>query len=315
MSQSNLERSEGLRLESRYRNLVRVIAALVTTIGCLVLVGWFFHIEFLVRGLPGYTHMRFNAALCLVIAGLGLWLRVAGAEGWSKKFGRLCGVFLFTVALLTLTEHAFGWNLHIDELLWKDTWSNAHGRMVLITSICFFFTGISLTSSLAERLWLVWVGPVSAVLCNLAAQWTLLDVIFRSDKGAGIAVHTAIALFLLSLGMILIPNRKGFLSTLTSMNSGGRMMRRLLPTATIVPLLVGWLRGEASQAGWFSEQSGTAVMVVAYSATLLGVVVCHFRRLHRTGTFSHAAGSQPILQPAYAFSIGSDRYRRMLQAA
>lgn len=274
MTQTNLDENERTRLEARHRILVRAIAASVVSVGCLVLAGWIFGIEILVQGRPGYNHMRFNTALCLVVSGVALWLTSIEGSEWRCRLAQFCGLFVFIVALSTLMEQTLGWDLHIDQLLWKDIWSASQpGRMVPITAICFGLVGIFLIFSRAERASLVGVAQFSAVLANLAAQWAVLDVIFRSDKASRVAIHTSLMLLVFSMGMLLTPCHEGFLAPLFGTTSGGRMLRRLLPTAILVPLAVGWMRWAAAQSDLIGDEAGIAIMVVVYSATLMAVIL------------------------------------------
>jgi signal transduction histidine kinase len=218
--------------------------------------------------------MRFNAALCLVVAGSGLWLIRTEGSKWRLKLARFCSVFIFTLAFLTLAEHAFGWDLHIDQLLWKDTWSQSQvGRMAPITAFSFCLAGIFFILFRASRTALVGAAQLVAIVACLTAQWAVLDVIFRSDKGVGIAAPAALALFALSMGMLLTPNHKGILGSLASSTSGGRTLRRMLPAATIAPLVVCALHWKAAQAGLIEEKSAIAAIVVGYSAILVAVTV------------------------------------------
>lgn len=156
MQPDNQKDRSRLRLESGYRALIGAIAALVMATGTLVLVGWVLGIEALVRLRPDYNPMRFNTALCLVASGGGVWLIAIRASKWRGRLARWLGVLVFATALLTLAEHLFGWDLHIDQLLWHDAFSPSQpGRMV----------------------------PNRAFLQDRLAQ-TLSDAIRRKERGA-----------------------------------------------------------------------------------------------------------------------------------
>src|SRR5580692_143136 len=113
---SNAER---LLLESRYRNLSKLIAAAVLATGAAVVLGWILGIEWILRLTPSANWMRFNAALCLMASGWGVWALAAG-QTRQKILARCLGIFVLLTALLTLSEHAFGWDLHLDQLFWRD---------------------------------------------------------------------------------------------------------------------------------------------------------------------------------------------------
>lgn len=263
-----------LRLESRYRTLVCVIAALVIAIGMSVLVGWVSGIELLVRLRPDYNPMRFNTALCLVISGAGVCLIAIGDLKWPGRLARCLGISVFAIASLTLAEHPFGWDFHIDQFLWRDTLSSSQpGRMVPVTAIFLVWTGLFLLLFASKRTPLIWMAQFAAIIANLTAQGAVLDLIFRSDEEGGVAGHTAAAIFILSIGMLLVPNRKGALAPLANSSAGGRTIRSLIPIVTLVPLAAGWLYLEASRYGLLTLGSGFVIVLVLYSGSLFLVTI------------------------------------------
>ncbi|MFZ0516971.1 MAG: PocR ligand-binding domain-containing protein [Acidobacteriaceae bacterium] len=262
------------RLESGYRALVGAIAALVMATGTLVLVGWVFGIEPLVRLRPYLNPMRFNTALCLLASGGGVWLIATGDSKWRGRLARCLGILVFAIALPNLAENLFGSNFDIDQLLWRDVWSPSQpGRMVLLTAIFLVWTGAFLLLSTSKRTPLIWAAQIAAILANLTAQGAILDLIFRSNKEEAAAGHTAAAMFALSVGMLLVPNRKGVLAPMTNTSAGGRIIRSLVPIATFVPLAAGGVYLEATRTGWLTWESGSVIVVLLYSASLMLVTI------------------------------------------
>ncbi len=262
-----------LLLESRYRNLSRIIAATVFATGAAVVLGWILGIEWILRLTPSANWMRFNAALCLMASGWGVWALAAG-QTRQKILARCLGIFVLLTALLTLSEHAFGWDLHLDQLFWRDIFSDYQpGRMVAQTAIFFVWTGAFLVLSTFEGRGPAWTGQIAAIVANLTAQGTVLNLIFREDKGRGAATHTVAAAFALSMGMLLVPNRWGGLAALSSGTGGGRVIRRLVPVATLAPLATGWIYLYATDIGWLTRGSGIVMMVMLYSGALLFITV------------------------------------------
>jgi PAS domain S-box-containing protein len=263
-----------VRLESRYRALVGAIAALVMATGTLVLVGWVFDIEPLVRLRSDFNPMRFNTALCLVASGGGVWLLATRDSKWRGRLARGLGILVFAIALLTLVENVFGWDFAIDQLLWHDAVSPSQpGRMVPVTALFLVWTGVFLLLSASKRTALIWTGQIAAILANLTAQGAVLDLIFRSNKEEATAGHTAAAMFALSVGMLLVPNRKSVLAPLANTSAGGRIIRSLVPIATLVPLAAGGVYLEATRSGLLTWGSGFVFVVLLYSASLLLVTI------------------------------------------
>ena len=68
-------------------------------------------------------------------------------------------------------------------------------------------------------------------------------------------------MFALSVGMLLVPNRKGILAPLTNTSAGGRIIRSLVPIATLVPLVAGWVYLEATRTGLLTWGSGFVIEI------------------------------------------------------
>ena len=261
-------------LQSRYRALVETVAMITTGTGVLVVAGWMLGIESLVRLHRDFNVMKFNTALCLIASGCGLLLLLRVRSKLPGVASRALGFLVLVIGGMSLLEALFGWNLHIDQLFFNDLrWHVDEPRMVPQTATFFVFTGLFLLVTGSLRRAVTWSGPVLALLANLTAQDAVLDLIFRPDKVEGAAGHTAGAVFALSMGMLLFPNPRGMLAPLLSKSAGGKMIRWLLPAATLVPLLTGWLYLEATRMRVLAPSAGIVGMVILYSAALVLITV------------------------------------------
>jgi PAS domain S-box-containing protein len=263
-----------LRLESRYGVLIDAIAVMAAATGVLVVTGWMLGIESLVRLRPDLNVMKFNTALCLVASGCGLWL-AAHATATSRTIAaRALGTFVLVIGAMSWLEQCLGWNLHIDRLFWNDLrWEQDTLRMVPPTAAFFVFAGSFLLVSTAKQRRVARLGPLAALLSNLAAQVAVLNLIFLTDKTNAAAGHTAGALLALSIAMLLFPSKLGMFSPLVKMTAGGRIIRRLVPAATLMPLLTGWIYLEATRTGILTSAAGIVSMVILYSASLVLITV------------------------------------------
>ena len=101
----------------------------------------------------------------------------------------------------------------------------------------------------------------------------MLDLVFRRDKVEGAAGHTAAAILALSIGMLLLPGRQGFAGSTSKPDRRGKILRRLVPAALLMPLLTGWIYLEATRTGLLTPAAGIVAMVILYSASLVLVTV------------------------------------------
>jgi len=180
----------------------------VSAVGALALLGWALHWPALRSVLPGKVTMKPNTALCLALAGMGLWL-VARRTG--RRRGPVviaCGAVVVVVGLATLAEYAFGLDLRIDEVLFEDlpngVGTPAPGRMAPSTALCLVTAG-ALLVLLERRGRLGWPAQLAASGGMLLAFLNLVGYVYRVPvlNGYGqwtwMALHTALALMVLTL--------------------------------------------------------------------------------------------------------------------
>ena len=252
------------------------------TVGLLSLVGLTFHIALLKSAIPGKPVIKMNAAVCLVLLGLSLWLlRKVEHQPYSKLkrlSGQMIAAIVALVGLLSVTEHLFGWDLHIDQLLFHEPAADAFvslrpGLIAPITALNFLLLGLALL--LLDRA-ISW-GPrrhwPAQYLGTLTAAFSivgLLDFLLGSPISyTRIALQTAVSLLLLSFGVLCVRSERGLATLLASSTAGGALTRRLLPGAIILPIVIGALSWNALSVGQLSAWGAVSLMIVSM-ITLVG---------------------------------------------
>jgi PAS domain S-box-containing protein len=228
------------------QSLSREFSVVVIMIGMIAILGWVFDILLLKTALPSF-----------VLAGVAL-------RGWHYQFKiqnpkikksiqilSLSFEFLIIlIAALTLLEYGFNINLGIDQLLMPQpepiSSSAVPGRMAPNTALAFLFVGLALLL-MSSRRPKVEIAQAMAVITWLISFIGLLGHIYGSvyfytaGSYTGMALHAAIALQLLSLGILCALPDRGLVQLLTSNGAGSVMIRHLLPTAVVLPVLAGGL--------------------------------------------------------------------------
>ena len=69
-----------------------------------------------------------------------------------------------------------------------------------------------------------------------------VESLYGIAKSTAIAVHTALALVFLAMGILFAYPMEGLASLVYDKGVGGSIARRLLPPAILVPLVLGWFR-------------------------------------------------------------------------
>jgi protein-histidine pros-kinase len=174
------------------------------------MLGWWLQHSFVVRVLPGFLPMVFNTALCFVLAGSALALPYSQSTGYARATTVLGGA-LVALAALVLVEHLFQVDVGIDWRSlhdWLKVVSPNPGRMSAGTASGFLMSGAALILAthtnrpwmgIAVRILTLGVGVIGVL--GLVGYLVNAQLLFPQYPFAGVAVHTATGLFLLSIGL------------------------------------------------------------------------------------------------------------------
>lgn len=283
----------------RYRAISIGLAVFAFCIGAAALLGWIFDNEFLKKIHPALVNMKANTAVCLMLVAASCFLINERSPSRSKRAMRqLFAAIVAVVGLVTLSEHVFGWNTGLDQLLFHETQEEAGlsfpGRMGVAASLNFFFLGIALSFLDARsRRWF----RVSNIAVILVVTVTLLVFLYyfygieRVEPIAlyfTIALHTVVAFLCLSGSILLARPERGMIATLLGKSPGAVVARRMLP-AFLVVILLGWIRTLTRNSEWFSPNFTTAAFVVAVLLLLAVMIWLTALSLNRTDRERHVA--------------------------
>ncbi|MCC5603031.1 PAS domain S-box protein [Nostoc favosum] len=268
--------------------VAKVASAIAVFVGSLVLVGWCLGIEVLKRGFFGSpATMKVNTALCFVLCGVSLWLFLRRGEQGSREertiqnyphssllISRVCAIAVTTIAALTLCEYLFGWNLGIDELLFRDlstSIATSHpGRMGVNTALNFMLVSVALQILIHPKTHRsYWYAQIIALLATLISFQALMGYAYKVKVLYGLApyttsmaLHTALLFSLLSIGILWARAEQGLMKVVTSDSYGGLLARRLLIAAIAVPSILGWVIVEGQRAGQYDPAFAVSVFAI-----------------------------------------------------
>jgi signal transduction histidine kinase len=267
--------------EPRISRVSRIAALLVSALGGIVLFGgWALDIDVLKSG-GGNITMKANSALAMLAAGLSLWALASGSQ-WIRPMGVACAVLSGAVGTATLSQHVFGWNLGIDELLFVEPPGAAAtaspNRMGPNASLSFSLYSVALLylyradpARVARAQMLAAIGTVLAVLPIVGYAYGA-EELYQLARLSGIALHTAIALLILAIGILAARPHEGPVAVLVSRGAGGMVARRLVIPSLVLPALLGyaWLSG--ARAGLYDIGMEASLSVTSL-AVILWVVI------------------------------------------
>jgi PAS domain S-box-containing protein len=248
----------------------RVASTIAAGIGSVVFISWLLNISSLKSLVPGWATMKANTALVFMLAALVLWMLQKEDGGQRRRLlTQICIMLIALIAILTLLEYIGGWDFKIDQLVIKDTsTSSAPGRMSSGTAFAFFLIAISLWFLQTRQIML------AQLLATLVFFITLLALIgyvydvsslYKTTIYASMALHTALTLFLICIGVFFTYPKRGLMIYFTADSLGGISARRLLPAAILVPFVIGWLRLEGEKNNLYETEFGTALLTISAS--------------------------------------------------
>lgn len=236
--------------------------------------------------------MKANTAVCLMLVAVSvLLLGDSSALLVKRRIGQLCAAIVALVGLSTLSQHLFGWNLGIDQLLFHESREAAGlsfpGRMGVAASLNFSFLGLSLSFLDARsKLWFR-VSHFSVLMVVVITLLVFLYYFYGIERSEGIgiyftiALHTVIAFLSICTAIFLSRPERGLVSTLLGNSPGSVVARRMWPALLLI-ILLGWIRMIGHTEHWFGHGFGTASFVVAVLLLFSGLLWWTAVSLNRT---------------------------------
>ena len=257
-----------------WKKISRTLSLIAVGIGGIGFAGWVFRIDAFKRIHPALVTMKANTALCLMLAGAAVaLLRDENVSGFRRRVAQAFAVIIATVGLLTLGEHLGWWATGIDQALFSESLAEAGrsfpGRMNPPSTLNFMLLGLAilLIDSRPRR------GPWPAQVCAagvIAITFLIFLIYFYNVEipqslriYLSIALHTVVAFFLLAAAILLARPERGIIAVFLADNTGGIIARRLLPSALLLPALIGWLCVLGRDAGYYGRGVGTALLATS----------------------------------------------------
>ena len=196
------------------------------------------------------------------------------------------------IGLGTLAEYALDLPFSIDQLLVRSEAGPYPGRPSPPTALalaCLAAAVILLDLHPAKRTraseWLILCAGVIAFAALLGQAFGAGALYqFIRTPIIGVAVHTALGLLLISVGLLLERPDMGVMRVVTSSGSGGMLVRRLAPFAILVPVLFGitaaWLVGVPGVEDVSLIFAALIVISSLVSLLLLVITARHLDRAH-----------------------------------
>ena len=280
------------------RTLSTTFASLTFSIGFAALLGWIFNVDVLKRIHPSLVNMKANTAICLMLVSTAvLLLQDTSASTIKRRISQGFAVIVALVGLITLSQHIFGWDVGLDQLLFHESREEAGqsfpGRMGVAASLDFFFLGIAISFLDARSARWFRLSHISVLMVVAITLLVFLYYFYGIDiepvaRYFTIALHTVVAFLSICAAIFLARPERGVAATLLGNSPGSVIARRMWPALLLIVLL-GWLRTIARNEGLIGMGFGTAAFVVAILLIFVGLIWWTAVSLNRTDTDRHLA--------------------------
>jgi PAS domain S-box-containing protein len=252
-------------------------------VGATVLVGLLLGMTSLIQPLPGLPAMVSNTAESLVLLGVSLLaLRSPHDKGLRHRAAQGLSLAVFIVAALTLAEYALGLNLGIDRNIAGTAFQSGAdfppGRSAPGTAIVLLLTStalLTLDNPVAVRADLPELCAISAALVALMALagyvYGMHSLYAGPVTGTGMPPHTAVAVIVLSAGVICARLDRPLIALVISPYAGGFAVRRLLVGVIAVPA-IGLLVMLGLRGSLYGQPFAAALLAVAGIAVAIGLL-------------------------------------------
>jgi PAS domain S-box-containing protein len=290
-----------------------------------VLVVWTFGFEIPKPAFTRGVSMKANTAVSFTVAATALLLLLSRSRV-AHHIGHGLGALTMTFGALTLSQHLFGWNLHIDQLFFEEPpgalATVSPGRMGPPASLSFALAGAALL--FLDRPTPRGRSPSQWLACTILAIATLPLLGYMTDVRAlyglaeytGIASYSAATFVALAIGILLArPDMRPATLLLTD-DAGGELARSVLPAIVFLPMLLAWAGRMGERLGLYNREFGHTLVLLALIGLFSGVVSLTATRLSGVTRAWNKAVESTVAVSAEAHRLASQNLEtlRLLDA-
>lgn len=277
-------------MKINYKPTLLTSVSLFTIILALtVIAGWLFNVATLKSIAPGFISMKINTAICFLLSGMLLLCLTIGK--WNNGC-RFMAFFILAFGAATFSQNIFNYNLGIDQLLITDYDAIKNGfpypgRPSPTAAFCFSLYGFALLGITSQNFLLKKLAQYSLHIITLFSFIALLGYLFSVPAFyklaflTNIAVHTALAFFILSIATSFIQKERGITGIFSRNHIGNLVARNLFPKMAITIILLTLLELYIIRQRMISEDFGIALLGTSFIIVSLYFIASTSRQLNK----------------------------------
>ncbi len=258
--------------QSRVKKFSEFLAILIALIGVIIIIGWMFNINLLLRPGSGFSTIKSNAGIAFLLIGLSLWfVQTKRVNIHNQRISQILAFIVVIIGFLTLMEYIFNLNFGIDQLFFKEAIGALNtsdpNRMALTAAVNFILAGISILLWNVKTPRVYRPTQIFAIFGGFIALLAILGYIFdisllyHVPQFTAIAVYAAFDFILLFAAILLARPDIGIMSIISSNSISGVLSRRLLPLVVILPIIFGLIWNYGSNSGFYDDEFSIVLLI------------------------------------------------------
>ena len=248
----------------------------VLGLGVLVLAGWAGDIESLKRVAPSFPTMNPLTAASFIASACSLWLLGSKTPG-LRLVSLGLAILTLTTAILNLTADLGALYVEPDHILFREAVKSITppSEMAPSTSVGFVVAALALTFFHFNEPKRRSVGQYFAFALACVAMFGAISYIYGAEPDRAfkpfslMAVHTALGLLLLAIGLLFKTTDLGWMSLIANNGAASRPLAWKITAAIVAPIILGWLCMRGLQAGYF----GNAIALTILACVSMGLLI------------------------------------------
>lgn len=273
------------KLLDTLQSVARYFITISIIIAVLVLIGWQFDIKSLRHPFPGLAPMSPISAFCFLFICSAFFIFDLRKRNRSAQFvGFVLVSAPVLIGILRIFEAFHIISSPVNLISYRNELSNydfgnAFGPMAVNTAFSFALIGLSLIGLQLKSRISHALSNYSAFVVFLVTLFSLIGYFYKAaelydfSSSYPMAISTAISLMLISMGLIFYNPKESYFSVLLSLNTGGTIVRVLIPAAILIPILLGYLRLLLHWQNVVKVESGVAALVLSIVVTFVTFVL------------------------------------------
>jgi len=279
------------RTISRLKYFSELSSILIAFFGFIMILGWVFNISMLESPGPGFSTVKSNLALCFVLIGFSLYLlqtRIINRR--NQQIAHFLAVIVVLIGILTIIEYTFTLNLGIDQVLFKEAPGALNtlspNRMEFIAALNLSLIGTAillLGKGIEKHKQAQYLGVIIGILSLMAFMGHIYHISnqYVEYNYTEAAIYAVILFMLVSSAVLFARPDKGIIQLLTGTGLGSTFAWRLIPSAIIISLLVGYFHLIGQQDGIYDTPFETTALIISMIIILLIVIWINVNSLNK----------------------------------